>query len=241
MESLFHYVAPPSPCGYLPAQRWSLEYEMVAGISAAEYERRMAQGWRRFGGMMFRPQCPACRACRSLRVDVARFKPNRSQKRARKANEGHLELRVGVPSVSRAKLALYDRFHAHQTDSKGWPLHPAKDAASYRESFVHNPPFTEEWCYYQGDQLVGVGYVDSLPGGLSAIYFFYEPELRERSPGTWNVLCVLDEAVRRRLPYVYLGYFVEGCRSLEYKANFKPNQLLDATGRWCAFLEVDRE
>jgi leucyl-tRNA---protein transferase len=237
MESLFRYVAPPSTCGYLPDRRWSLEYEMVTSISAQEYQQRMIQGWRRFGGMMFRPQCPACQACQSLRVDVARFHPSRSQRRARKANEEQVEIRVGAPTVSRAKLHLYDRFHAFQSDSKSWPLHPAKDAASYRESFVHNPAFTEEWCYFAGDRLIGVGYVDRLPEGLSAIYFFYEPDERGRSLGTWNVLGVIDEAARCGLPHVYLGYFVAGCASLSYKANFRPNQILQPDGSWREFLD----
>ena len=53
MESLFTYVAPPSPCGYLPEQSWSLEYEYVGDVTAAEYERRMQEGWRHFGRMLF--------------------------------------------------------------------------------------------------------------------------------------------------------------------------------------------
>src|SRR5438067_4545101 len=99
MESLFRYVAPPSTCGYLPDQRWSLEYEMVTAISAWEYQYRMEQGWRRFGGTMFRPHCPGCQACQSLRVLVPRFRPDRSQRRARKANERDVELHIGLPSV----------------------------------------------------------------------------------------------------------------------------------------------
>jgi len=58
MESLLHYIAPPSPCGYLPDQLWSLEYEVVGELSAAEYQRRLLANWRRFGGMLFRPRCP---------------------------------------------------------------------------------------------------------------------------------------------------------------------------------------
>ena len=148
---------------------------------------------------------------------------------------------MGPPNVSRTKLTLYDRFHAHQSDGKGWPMHPAKDAASYRESFVHNPEFTEEWCYFLDDQLIGVGYVDRLPRCLSAIYFFYEPSERDRSLGTWNVLRVLDEAARLALPHVYLGYYVAGCRSLSYKANFRPNQILQPDGSWRDFLGHHRE
>ena len=49
MESLFRYVAAPGPCGYLPEERWSLEYEYVGALSRGEYLVRMLEGWRRFG------------------------------------------------------------------------------------------------------------------------------------------------------------------------------------------------
>src|SRR5262249_11350850 len=204
MESLFQYVASPSPCGYLPDRDWSIEYEMVGQMTAAEYLARLKAGWRRFGGMLFRPRCPACQACQSLRVLVDQFRPNRSQKRAARINAGEVELVIGHPGVSREKLRLYDEYHAYQADSKGWPEHPAKDAASYAHSFVHNPIPTEEWCYYLDGRLVGVGYVDRLAKGLSAIYFFYDPALRKRSLGTWNVLCLVTESAARRLPHLYL-------------------------------------
>lgn len=236
MESLFRYIAPPSPCGYLPDERWSLEYEMVAGLTGEEYTQRLDEGWRRFGAMLFRPRCPNCQACQSLRIDATKFEPNRSQRRALKKNQESVELQIVVPSVTREKLRLYDRFHDYQTDSKDWPEHPAKDAASYRESFVHNPEFTEEWCYFIDQRLVGVGYVDRLPNAFSAIYFYYDPDYRDRALGTYNVLRLIEECRRHERTYLYLGYYVQGCRSLEYKANFRPNQVLSPAGIWCDFL-----
>src|SRR5262245_10103235 len=232
MESLCRFLAPPSRCGYLPDQVWSLEYDVVAGATTDDYFRRLLEGWRRFGDTLFRPACPKCRACRSLRVVVDSFAPNRSQRRTRAANQDVVRLRVGKPAVSRAKLQLYDRYHDFPRGYKGWPQHPAKDDASYAHSFVHNPFPTEEWCFFLGERLVGVGYVDVLPGGLSAIYFFYDPRERARSLGTWNVMCILEEARRRGLPHVYLGYFVEGCQSMAYKAQFRPYQLLGPDGVW---------
>lgn len=236
MHSLFHYVAPPGPCSYLPQETASIEYEVIADLSAAEYMRRMLDGWRRFGNVLFRPRCPVCTGCRALRVDVARFHPNRSQRRAWSMNQHRVDLRVGRPSISAAKLELYDRYHKFQSDLKGWPVHAAKDAASFRETYVQNPRFTEEWCYFAAERLVGVGYVDDLPGGLSAIYFFNDPTLRQMSLGTWNVLRIIDEAARRDVPFVYLGYYVKGCGSLEYKANFRPNQIRLPDGTWQDFL-----
>jgi arginine-tRNA-protein transferase len=251
MESLFRFVAPPTQCGYLPRERWSLEYEYVGAMTRGEYLVRMLEGWRRFGCTLFRPACANCRRCQAVRVHVSQFQPDRSQRRCRKLNEPDVRLVVGKPAVSREKLALYDRYHAHQAEVKGWPQHPAKDAAGYADSFVHHPFPVEEWCYFVGDRLVGVGYVDCVPspenepipegagrgeqGGLSAIYFFYDPDERQRGLGTWNVLCQLEAARRLRLPYVYLGYYVEGCPSMEYKVRFTPNQLRGADGLWREF------
>ncbi|MBY0526070.1 MAG: arginyltransferase [Gemmataceae bacterium] len=235
MESVFRFVAPPSSCGYLPHETWRLEYEQIAELSPAEYMERMRDGWRRFGEMLFRPQCQTCTACRSIRVVVDQFRPNRSQRRVRAANEDAVRLTFGEPAVTRAKLALYDRYHAFQSASKSWPEHDPKDAGEYARSFVANPFPTMEWCYYLGSRLIGVGYVDDLPGGLSAIYFFYDPEERDRSLGTWNVLSILDHARSRGIPHVYLGYFVEGCGSMAYKAKFVPNQVRHADGVWREF------
>src|SRR5947209_1383694 len=111
MESLYRFQVPPGRCSYLPQERASLEYEIVARLSPEEYLERMRQGWRRFGFSLFHPKCVACRQCRSLRVVVDRFRPDRSQRRALKANED-LTLTVGPPKVTRAKLELYDRYHA---------------------------------------------------------------------------------------------------------------------------------
>ena len=236
MISLFTFVTSPGTCSYLPDRVSQMEYEIVGQLSPSEYLERMKAGWRRFGYSLFRPACPSCQMCRSVRVPVATFRPDRSQKRAWAVNESDVRLVVGTPVVTRAKLALYDTFHAFQTDAKGWPDHGAKDPADYIETFVENPFAAEEWCYYVGDRLVGVGYVDCLAEGLSAIYFFYDPDERHRSLGTFNVLSVIRVAADRGLPHVYLGYYVEGCRSLEYKGRFRPNEAIGADGVWGPFL-----
>ena len=88
MELLYTFASPPSPCGYLPDQTWSLRYELVRGITADEYGQRMLRGWRRFGHALFRPECPSCRRCLPLRIDVGRFAPSRSMKRVAKLNAG---------------------------------------------------------------------------------------------------------------------------------------------------------
>ena len=233
LESALRFITPPAVCEFLPDRLRRMEYDVVRQITPAEYMERMQQGWRRFGHAMFRPACGSCRMCLSLRIPVATFHPDRSQLRAWKANVDEIRIVVGEPSLSSLKQTLFDRFHDHQHQAKGWPRQTGEETAS----FVDNPFPTEEWCYYLGDRLIGVGYVDSLPGGLSAMYFYYEPDERHRSLGTFNVLSVMAAARERRLAHVYLGYYVEGCRSLEYKGRFRPNEVLDADGRWVAFLD----
>jgi arginine-tRNA-protein transferase len=222
-------LSPPSRCEYLPDRLWQLRYDLVPGLTRAEYMSRMRDGWRRFGHAVFRPECPSCHMCLSLRVPVDAFRPNQSQRRAWKANVGSITLQVGEPVESPERLELFRRFHAYQHHAKGWPT----ESGDGLEAFIHNPFPTEEWAYYLDGRLVAVGYVDALPQGLSAIYFYYDPGQRHRSLGTYNVLSILASAKDRGLPHVYLGYWVKGCPSLEYKARFRPHELL-RQGRWHA-------
>src|SRR5205814_7493010 len=143
VKSLMHYISGPSQCGYLPEQSASTEYEVVAALTAEEYAQRMLSGWRRFGRALFRPRCRACQACQPIRVPVDTFRPDRSQRRAWKANDGTVRLRIGEPRVTPVKLALYDRYHAYQCEAKGWPAHPANDPRGYADSFVDHPFPTE--------------------------------------------------------------------------------------------------
>lgn len=239
MLSLVTFTTPPHVCSYRADETASLRYDVVGEMTAEEYQVRLMQGWRRFGHSLFRPECPACRQCVSLRIPVDEFRPDRSQRRAWAANERDIRLVIGEPAVTREKLDLYDRFHLAQTLRVGWPLHAPKDADDYIESFVENPFASEEWCYYLGERLVGVGYVDRLPLGLSAIYFFHDPAEHRRSLGTFNVLSTIREAARANLPHVYLGFYVAGCRSLEYKTRFRPNEALQEDGSWTTHFTRD--
>src|SRR5436190_13225833 len=121
MESSFRHIAAPRRCSYLGDRVATMEYDYVTRLSAGEYLTRMLANWRRFGRVLFRPVCDDCRECRAIRVKVADFRPSRSQRRVRKANEGVVTLRIAEPAVNAAKLELYDRYHAFQSEHKGWP------------------------------------------------------------------------------------------------------------------------
>ena len=223
----FTLLTPVSPCEYLPDRQSRLRGEIDPHAGRDEYMQRLRDGWRRFGPVMFRPECPDCRMCQSLRVPVASFHPSASQRRAWKKNAADVAIRVGQPSVSPDRLELFARFHEYGHHVKGWP-DPGEQSL---DVFLRNPWATEEWAYYLGERLLAVGYVDVLPAGLSAIYFYWDPDERQRSLGTFNILSMIASARQRGLPHVYLGYYVEGCRSLEYKARFTPSEMLIG-GQW---------
>jgi arginine-tRNA-protein transferase len=223
------------PCGYLPDRDWRLEYRLAFDLSAEEYAGWMLKGWRHFGRTLFRPRCRGCDACRPIRVDVAKFRPDRSQRRAWKANAGEVRLEVVEPAAEPLQLDLYRRYHAHQTEAKQWPARDDESPDDYADSFVNNPFATREWRYWLGETLIGLGYVDPLPVGPSAITFFHDPEHRARSLGTFNVLALIDHARSLGQPHIYLGYYVADCPSMAYKARFAPNQLLFPDGTWRAF------
>ena len=53
---------------------------------------------------------------------------------------------------------------------------------------------------------------------------------RARSLGSFVILDHVEEARRLNLPYVYLGYWVSGSVKMDYKARFRPLEVLRADG-----------
>ena len=216
----------------------SLEVRVMLDVTPAELGEMLSRGWRRFGPCYFRPQCASCEACVTLRVNVADFHPSRSQRRARN-RASRLRRTVGKPVVDEARLALYRKWHHEREQHRGWEPSPLR-AERYALDFAFPHPSAREAAYWDGDRLVGVSLFDETPDALSAVYFFYDPELHRDSLGVANVVALIDDARAAKKPWMYLGYRVQGCESLEYKAGFLPHQLLkarpadDQMGTWVA-------
>ncbi len=216
----------PRPCSYLVERTASLEHRIQVEVAPLELEALLERGWRRFGPDYFRPACEGCRACVPTRVPTKTFAPSKSQRRAERAC-ATLEQRVGSPVCDDERLALYHTWHAHRGAARGWDEATLSER-TYRVQFAFPNASARELTYVDPDtgRLVGVALCDETPRAWSAIYFFYDPSWASRSLGTANVVFQIEIARRLGIPYVYLGYRVDGCRSLEYKARFRPQEHL---------------
>ena len=225
LSELARYTTSPHRCPYLPAETARMAYRILLDATPSQHEALLQRGWRRFGREWFRPVCAACHACRSLRIPVPTFTPSRSQCRTLRRN-AHVEVVVQAPTLSRAHLQLYDAYHADMHQRRGWPLQRT-DPMDYFQSYVEGAwDFAREFLYYDHGRLVGVGLADVTPEALSSVYFFHDPAWRPQAPGVFSVLQQLAYAQRHGLRYHYLGYWIAGCPSMAYKAQYRPHELL---------------
>ena len=224
---LKHLLEAPRACSYLPDTVASLEHRLMLDVGPDELDRLLERGWRRFGPDYFRPACPSCSKCVPTRIPVADFSPTKSQRRARRKAEG-LRVMLGPPRVDGEHLALYHRWHRDREAAREWAP-SALDEHEYTLQFAFPHPCAREVAFYDdeaGGQLVGVGLCDEAPRAWSLVYFFFDPRYAGRSLGVANVVIGVEIAARLGIPYVYLGYVVDGCPSLRYKGSFGPREEL---------------
>jgi leucyl-tRNA---protein transferase len=204
----------------------SLGVRAVSAMSPAEYANLLSRGWRRFGWQLFRPACARCRECRSIRVLAQGFNPTAGQRRVQRKNEAvraelHPLFAVGET------IDLYNRYQSFMYEHRGWELQRATNA-SYQDMFLSGPAeLGRQWLYFEGDRLIGVALMDEVPQAVSMVYFFHDPEWRGRSPGVFSILNQLQYARSKGMQHAYLGYWIEGCQSMNYKNRFAPYEMLE--------------
>jgi arginine-tRNA-protein transferase len=182
--------------------------------------------FRRLGPVVYRPACEGCRECRQLRVDVARFRPSRAQRRCTKRN-ADVTVEAGRPEATAEKHEVYRRYLETRHDgqmSGSWE--------EFRDFLYDAPPFTHEVVFRVGGHLLGAGIYDVSPEAVSAVYFYFDPDLGGRSPGTLNVLWLVGECRRLGVPWLYLGYHVAKSPSMAYKSGFRRHEILGDDGQW---------
>ncbi len=226
LDSLGLEASAPSPCPYLPGRDSRLLVVKPERLTPPLYQLFLDLNYRRLGPVVYRPRCEGCRECRQLRLSVPAFRPNRAQRRCWRRN-ADLVASVGRPEASDEKHALYRRYLEARHDGQ------MSGSREEFDEFLHDAaPFTEEVAFRLQGRLLGAGIYDLLPQAISAVYFYFDPDLAGRSPGVHNVLWLLERCRQRGLPWLYLGYHVAGCAAMEYKAAFRPHEVLGDDGSW---------
>lgn len=217
----------PHPCPYLPLRVATDRGLWAERMRAELYGQFMNAGFRRSGKLLYQPVCGGCRACRPIRVPVATFRPSKSQRRSARRN-ADLTISLGAPKLTDEKFELYRRYVT------GWHGREEVEDPSTFESFLYDSPLeTLEFEYRDAaGALLAVGICDPCPSALSSVYFFFDPAHGRRGLGTFGALYEIDYAARVGIPYYYLGYWIQGCRTMDYKHNFRPCELLGGDGVW---------
>ena len=222
------YTTFPHRCSYLSGEEaTTLFVDPRQRISQQLYTQLSQLGFRRSGDHVYRPHCANCSACLASRVRAGDFMASRSQRRVQKRNA---DLRVEATSDIDDDEAyeLYRRYiEGKHPDGDMYP----PDREQYSAFLNDGLGCTHYFRFYAGDRLVAVTVADEMLDGLAAVYTFYEPEVEQRSLGTYAVLFQITEAARRGLEYVYLGYWIRDCDKMNYKTRFQPLELL-IEGQW---------
>jgi arginyl-tRNA--protein-N-Asp/Glu arginylyltransferase len=222
------YTTFPHDCSYLEGQQaTTLFIDPRQQISPELYTHLSMIGFRRSGDHIYRPHCARCNACIASRIPVQAFKPSRSQKRVWRRN-ADVRFEETQDIFDARTFELYSRYiRARHADGD---MHPP-DEAQY-QSFLNNGlGNTRYFQMLSGETLLGIMVSDQMHDGLSAIYTFYEPEEESRSLGTLGVLFQIELARQLNLEHVYLGYWIQSCDKMNYKARFRPLEIL-VGGQW---------
>lgn len=228
------YLTAPSPCPYLPGREERKVFTHLVGERAGELNDLLTHGgFRRSQSIAYRPACEACRACVSVRVVVADFRPSRNMRRVLDRNSDLIgDMRHAAPTSE--QYSLFRGYLDSRHYDGGMADMTVLDYAMMVED-SHVDTRIVEYRRPTGDgadagELIAVALTDVIGDGLSMVYSFFAPEEGHRSLGTFMILDHVARARRLGLPYVYLGYWVKGSRKMDYKGRFLPQERLMAEG-----------
>lgn len=231
MQSFNLHLSSPVKCSYLADQQASSQVIVPANqVNAYYYGPLLRQGFRRSGVFVYRPQCAQCRACQSLRIDVNRFTLSKRFKRIINKNR-HLHCRRLPLRWEEAHFQLYQKYQQHRHGEVQSELSMRTD---YKEFILQSYVDSALLEYRDANhQLKMVSLIDMSDDGLSAVYTFYDPE-DKTSLGHYGILCQLDLCKVAAKPWLYLGYWVEGCQKLNYKMDYQPVEIF-RDGTWIPY------
>jgi len=217
------YVTAPQPCPYLDGRMERKLFTALQGEHAEKLNDSLSQqGFRRSQNVLYRPSCAECSACMSARVNVAAFRPGRTQKRLLKRN-ANLKRSANSAWATEDQFELFRRYLDSRHATGGMAdMDIFEFAAMIEETPIRSR--VVEYSRTRADgrptELAAVCLTDVLADGLSMVYSFYDPDTPSESLGTHVILDHIKIAQDAGLPYVYLGYWVPGSPKMGYKAKF---------------------
>ena len=240
----FH-VTMAQPCPYLPGK---LERKLFTHLTpdkpTAFIDKLLRNGFRRSQNVAYLPYCTDCQACVSVRIPVDTFAPGKSFRRIFKRNSDLVAKRV-ERSATVEQFELFDLYVNTRHGDGGMAdmsrfdfsmMIEESEADTFLTEYRLRTPVGEANNGEQGDgpakqnPLVAVALCDRLSDGVSMVYSFFDPQYTSSSLGTYMILEHIDFARRQGLPFLYLGYWIDGCRKMSYKARFTPQQHLTPDG-----------
>jgi leucyl-tRNA---protein transferase len=232
------FVTSPSRCPYLPGKLERKVFTELNGMNAAELNDALGKiGFRRSQGVAYRPSCLDCTACVSVRVVAGEFTPNASQRKILRRN-ADLEVSACRPWSTEEQFALLRRYLDTRHPVGGMT---GMDEIDFADMVEQSPvdsyvvEYREPSKNGRPGKLVGACITDRQDDGLSMIYSFFDPDHTERQGlGTYIIMDHILRAGEAGLPFVYLGYWIDGSRKMEYKTRFRPIERLGPAG-WSRF------
>lgn len=196
-------------------------------------------GFRRSQNIAYRPSCDGCEACISARVPVRQFVFSRRWRRIL-ARNADLTRRLRPAGASEEQFKLLRRYlRARHADGGMAAMKFADYAAMVEETSVHT--HVVEYRYSGGPKrggLAAAALVDALSDGLSLVYSFFDPDEAGRSLGAYAILDHIQQARAAGFSHLYLGYWIPGSDKMDYKAAFRPLEILLA-GEWAPYEPVE--
>jgi arginine-tRNA-protein transferase len=242
-RQLRFFLTAPSPCPYLPAREERKVFTHLPLTDGATINDALtAAGFRRSQNIAYRPACESCEACVSARVPAPGYPFSRSERRVLDRNRD-LQRHVVEAEATMEQFELLRRYLLARHAEGGmadmtWPdyLAMVEDTPVRTHLIEYRLPSNDRGP----GELAACALVDALADGLSLVYSFYEPRMGRRSLGSFIILDHIVQAGLHGIPYVYLGYWVQGSPKMDYKARFRPIEVLNGQ-TWVVLSERERQ